>query len=132
MRSRSSSSGFTLLETLVALVILAAGLAGLLELLTGSLRLSEGARDVTAASVYASQRIEEALLVPVPVMGEEAGTFGEKYRWVTRISLLPGDGNDPYQAIRVEVAIRWNDGARERVVDLAATRWDRKRTEAGG
>jgi general secretion pathway protein I len=125
-------AGFTLLEVIVALAILAAGLLGLIELLSGSLRLSGGARDSTAASLYASQRLEEALLEPSPAEGEESGLFGEKYRWMVQTSFLPEEEDRPFKPIRIQVTVRWDDGERERAVSVAATRWDRKRERAGG
>lgn len=124
--------GFTLFEVLVALAILAAGLMGLLELLSGSLRLSGGARDVTAASLYASQRLEEALLEPKPVEGRETGLFGRKYRWTTDTSLLPEEGDERFQAVRVRVTVSWIDGYRDQAVSVVAIRWDPKTSGSGG
>jgi general secretion pathway protein I len=132
VKKRRTDSGFTLLEVIVALAILTAGLLGLFELLSGSLRLSGGARDSTAASLYASQRLEEALLAPSPAEGEESGLFGEKYRWTTHTSFLPEEEGLPFRPIRIEVTVRWSDGERVRAVNVAATRWDRKREGAGG
>jgi general secretion pathway protein I len=127
-----SKKGFTLLEVLVALAILAAGIMGLMELLSGSLRLSGGARDTTAASTYASQRLEEALLAPKPAQGEESGLFGEKYRWTTRTSFLPEEEGVQIFPVRVEVTVTWNDGSRERAVHIEATRWESKAAGIGG
>ena len=132
MKSRRSREGFTLLEVIVALTILAAGLLGLLELLSGSLRLSGGARDVTSASVYASQRLEEALLAPRPSGGVETGLFGERYRWTMETNFRPTGEGDLFRAARIRVSIRWNDGFRERAVNVAATRYDPIGSEGGG
>jgi type II secretion system protein I len=129
---RPARDGFTLLEVIVALAILGAGLLGLLELLSGSLRLSGGARDVTAASVYASQRLEEALLAPRLEEGVETGLFGENYRWTTEISFLAEEELPVFRPVRIQVTVSWGDGTRERAVSLAATRWDRKRDGMGG
>jgi hypothetical protein len=87
---------------------------------------------VTAASVYASQRLEEALLAPKPAEGRETGLFGEKYRWTTETSFLSKAEDDPFQAARVMVIVTWNDGIRDRAVSLAAIRWDPKDSEDGG
>jgi type II secretion system protein I len=125
-RRRAARAGFTLLEVVVALAIFAAGILAILELFSGSLRLSEGARDVSAAQVYASQRMEEALLAPNPVPGVERGTFGEKYRWETNTTLGPPEEESPYQEVRIRVFVRWDDGAQERSVDVAAKRWERR------
>jgi general secretion pathway protein I len=132
VRGNRPDSGFTLLEVLVALAILAAGLLGIIEMLSGSLRLSGGARDVNAASVYASQRLEEALLAPKPLEGEESGLFGEKYRWTMRTSFLPEEEGKQFRPVRLQVTIRWDDGAQERAVSMAAIRWDWKGADAGG
>ena len=78
-RPRLATAGFTLLEVLVALAIFAAGVLAIIDLFSGSLRLSEGARDVSAAQVYASQRMEEALLAPNPEPGVESG----ESRWAS-------------------------------------------------
>ena len=131
MKPRSLRGGFTLLEVLVALAILAAGLLGLLELLSGSLRLSGGARDVTAASVYASQRLEEALLAPRTEEGRETGLFGEKYRWTTETSFLPKEGSEPFRGAQIRVTVTWNDGVRDQGVSVAAIRWDAEKPEGG-
>ncbi|HEY7528227.1 MAG TPA: prepilin-type N-terminal cleavage/methylation domain-containing protein [Candidatus Deferrimicrobiaceae bacterium] len=132
LRSAKREGGFTLLEVIVALAILAAGFLGLLELLSGSLRLSGGARDATAASMYASQRLEEALLAPKPVAGEESGLFGERYRWIARTSFLPEEEGKPYLPVRIQVTVTWSDGDRQRAVSVAATRWEPKAAAAGG
>ncbi len=122
----SAESGFTLLEVVVALAIFAAGALAIIELFSGSLRLSEGARDVSAAQVYATQRMEEALLAPDPVPGVEQGAFGEKYRWETRTTQEPAEGDIRYREMRIQVIIRWDDGLQERSVDLSARRWERR------
>ncbi|MBI5576776.1 MAG: prepilin-type N-terminal cleavage/methylation domain-containing protein [Deltaproteobacteria bacterium] len=127
LRSAKREGGFTLLEVIVALAILAAGLLGLIELLSGSLRLAGGARDSNAASLYASQRLEEAMLAPSPAEGEETGLFGEKYRWTARTSFLPEEEGRPYRPVHVQVTVRWDDGGRDRAVSVSATRWERKR-----
>jgi general secretion pathway protein I len=129
---RRGSRGFTLLEVIVALAILAAGLLGLMELLSGSLRLSAGARDSTAASIYASQRLEEALLAPKPAEGLESGLFGEKFRWTTGTSFLPEEEGSLFRPVRIQVTVTWVDDGRERAVSVVATRWDRKTDASGG
>lgn len=51
--------GFTLIETLVAVVVLAFALAGLLMLTISSLDTSSDARHLTAAGALAQQKLEE-------------------------------------------------------------------------
>jgi type II secretion system protein I len=131
-RRRAARNGFTLLEVVVTLAIFAAGILAILELFSGSLRLSEGARDMSAAQVYASQRMEEALLAPNPVPGVERGTFGEKYRWETNTTFQSPEEENPYQEVRIRVFVRWDDGPQERSVDLDASRWERRQPDEKG
>lgn len=126
-RSRSARSGFTLLEVVIALAIFAAGVLAVIDLFAGSLRLSEGARDMSAAQVYASQRMEEALLAPDLVPGVEHGAFGDKYRWEARTTEGPMEEELPFREMHIQVIVRWDDGAAERSVDLSARRWERRR-----
>ncbi len=129
---RRTEAGFTLLEVVVAMALFAAGIVLVTQLLSGALRLSAGSRDASESVIYARQRMEEALLAPNPVEGTERGTFGGKYRWEVATAIVPPEGEEPYDEIRLHVTIRWLDGASERSVDLSATRWRWKERQDGG
>jgi type II secretory pathway pseudopilin PulG len=120
---RRGEGGITLLEVIVAMALFAAGIVMLSRLFTGSLHLSGGARDVSAAGIYARQRMEEALLVPVPVEGTEQGSFGEGYRWRLETSFVPQEEEMPYYEIRYRVTVTWDDAGQERSTELTARRW---------
>jgi len=126
---RRGEKGFTLLEVIVAMALFAAGIVAISRLFTGALRLSGGARDASAAAIYARQRMEEALLAPNPVEGEEQGPFGDRFRWEVATVFVPQEEEKPYDEIQLRVTVRWDDGVDGRAVDLSATRWRWK--EAG-
>ena len=128
---RTGDGGFTLLEVIVAMALFAAGIVGLYGLYSGALRLSAGSRDASASVIYARQRMEEALLVPVPVEGVEQGSFGDRFRWKVQTSFVPPVEETPFDEIRLHVTVTWKDGAEERAVDLSATRWRRKGGDVG-
>jgi general secretion pathway protein I len=123
--------GFTLLEVIVAMTLFAAGIVVVVSLFSGALRLSAGSRDVSDSTIYAGQRMEEALLVPNPVEGVERGTFGDNYRWEVATVIAPQKEEKPYDEIRVRVTVRWTDGEDERAVDLSATRWRWREKDEG-
>ena len=132
MRARiRTEGGFTLLEVIVAMTLFAAGIVVVVSLFSGALRLSAGSRDVSASTIYAGQRMEEALLVPNPVEGVERGTFGDNYRWEVATVIAPQEEEKPYDEIRVRVTVRWTDGEDERAVDLSATRWRWREKDEG-
>jgi type II secretion system protein I len=120
---RRGEGGITLLEVIVAMALFAAGIVMISRLFTGSLNLSGGARDASAAAIYARQRMEEALLVPTPVEGSEQGSFGEGYRWKLETSFVPQEEEKPYDEIRYRVTVTWEDAGQERSTELTARRW---------
>lgn len=128
---RPGEKGFALLEVIVAMALFAAGIVAVSRLFTGSLRLSGGARDASAAAIYARQRMEEALLAPDPVEGVERGAFGEGYRWKLETSILPPGEEAPYDEIRYRVTVTWDDGGQERATEVTAGRWRWRETGAG-
>jgi len=122
--------GFTLLEVIVAVTILASGIMAVFGLFSGSLRLSAGSRDVSEAYIYAGQRIEEALLAPSPLGGTEQGSFGDRFRWELSTSIVPyeaeateGEKKEEYEEIRVTATISWTDGGDERSTEVSTVRW---------
>jgi general secretion pathway protein I len=128
---RRGERGFTLLEVIVAMTLFAAGIVAISRLFTGSLRLSGGARDASAAMIYARQRMEEALLAPNPVAGAEQGAFGEGYRWRLTTSFAPVEEGNPYDEIRYRVTVTWDDGGDRRSTELTAGRWRWRKADAG-
>ncbi|MGB0750530.1 MAG: type II secretion system minor pseudopilin GspI [Gammaproteobacteria bacterium] len=80
-----SSAGFTLLEVLVALAIVALALGAILELAGQSARTSTHLRDKTAALYVANNLSAEAELFGPPISGERRGTaqmLGHTWYWV--------------------------------------------------
>ena len=128
---RRTEKGFALLEVIVAMVIFAAGIVAISRLFTGSLRLSGGTRDASAAAIYARQRMEEALLAPDPAEGMEQGAFGDGYRWKLTTSFIPPMEETPYDEIRYRVTVTWIDGGDERAMELMAERWRWRKADAG-
>jgi prepilin-type N-terminal cleavage/methylation domain-containing protein len=82
MRTRHERAAFTLVELLVALILMGVAAAGLVAGLTGDRRL----RDLAAAHAFAADRIRERLeqLAARPCAFEVSGTSGSAWaseRW---------------------------------------------------
>ena len=117
-------SGFTLIEVLIALAVLAIGLVALLQLHVLSLRSSDRAARQGEALRLASDKLAEALAKPSPEPG--AGAGGEEgpmagMEW--RVMVAPAaaaelNGAEAPGLMRVTVEVVWADGPRERKVGL--------------
>lgn len=95
MRS-DSARGFTLLEVLVALAVLALAMAALVRTASQETRSLADERERTLAQWVAANAIAETrLATPLPSSGERSGEVemgGRRWRWDLRISMATDDG----------------------------------------
>jgi general secretion pathway protein I len=113
-----SPRGFTLLEVLISLAIVAIVLITCLRAQNQSIRLYQLSRDLTIATILARQKMGEIELAGFPELGEEEGDFEDafpEFTWRQRVSETPFE-----EARRVDLSIIWKEGTRERSVDLIA------------
>lgn len=121
--TRGRARGFTLLEMLVAVSVLAVALVSLLGLHARNLRLAAEAEDMTVAGLLASSLAAEIRAGPLPEEGLIEGRFGnndtvggdlnEKYGgslgarflWRRRVVSL-----DPLQARAVRITVATVEG----------------------
>lgn len=113
-----SPQGFTLLEVLISLAIIAIVLITCLSSQNQSIRLYHLSRDMTIATILARQKMGEIELAEFPELGEEEGDFQNTFpgfAWRRRVSETPFE-----EARRVDLSIIWKQGTRERSVDVIA------------
>ena len=110
--------GFTLLEVMIALAILALVGVAFLRAQAGSIRLVDESNQVSLATLLAREKMAELEGMGFPEVAKNSGAGGEAYpalRWeqVVTTTELP--------AIRKAlVRILWKDGTRERTLELVA------------
>lgn len=124
-----STTGFTLIEVVVAMAILGVGITLIIELFSGSLRLVRTSGEYTQAVNYARVKLEEVTVKPSMVEGTEEGEFDKTYRWqvdVKRMDLLPPrietDFKPPVDLFQVKVHVLWKSGTKERSTVLETYR----------
>jgi general secretion pathway protein I len=126
--ARTQDKGFTLLEVLVALVVLATTVVAVLQLFGGGLRLARTAGDHADAALLASAKLAD--LEPGPLTeGSTEGTDGP-YRWTRRVTLdpalLPVEPDTPEAMLirlaRVTVEVQWGQGRRFELATLRVWR----------
>jgi len=109
----SRESGFTLLEVMVAVAIIAIAFVSLLGSQSQSISMAALSRFDTMASLLAGQKIAELQLADFAGLHAEQGDFGEdfpEFQWQSEIRELSGDeiginGADDMLKL-VEVTIR--------------------------
>ena len=91
--SSAGAAGFTLIEVLAALVIVALGMLGVIEAVTQNARNGSYLREKTLAHWIAMNVITERRLQPSPPdiaeTSDEIEYAGERWRWTLRVSETP-------------------------------------------
>lgn len=130
-----SQRGLTLIEVLVAFVVLALTLGVILQIFSGGLRNARLSDAYTRALLLAESRLEAVGSEQAVVSGETAGQLGEDLRWRVRIQPWAGAIADPLAAsappggapparmlYEVQVQVAWQAGGRERSLRLTSLR----------
>jgi len=121
----SQSNGFTLLEVMVAVAILAMVLVTLLGLKNKSTQNVMLSERITTATLLAKRKMTETLVIArtgTVVQKEDEGEFPEEdfknYTWKTAIAPVPIDIN--VKITEVRVAVLWKEGERQEQVELVS------------
>ena len=115
MRTRRREAGFTLIEVVVAFVLLSLVLMTSFEVFTGGMRRAADLEDYSRALLIAQSRLTAAGTEEQFKEGEAQGqSDDQRYRWATIIRRtdegVPAEGqpnNNPYQLFRVDVKVSW-------------------------
>jgi general secretion pathway protein I len=105
--------GFTLLEVMIALAIIAVAFVALLGLRNRDIVMHDRARAVIEATALAQQRLSETLVGAFPDVGVSEGQFDEghaRYAWRQSVSPTPFDF-----AREVRVSVIWDPPQNEHV-----------------
>ena len=114
---RNAKSGMTLLEVVVAMSVLAIGIAGVLHAFSSSIKTSKAAEFYTVATMLAQQVASELERRPDVSAGELSGTFEEtarSYTWQADVGQASAEGLLP-----VRVTVFWEVGTHRRHLQLA-------------
>jgi general secretion pathway protein I len=104
-------SGFTLVETLVALAIVALSFAVLLKIVSDNLDRTRRARDEATASSLVQSVLAQSE-IGTPSQGITRGRFAGGFAW--RLAVTPYDGarpDWPVGAVTIAATVSWRDGA---------------------
>ena len=120
-----TAPGFTLLEVLVAVAIVAIALVTFMGLHLHSLEDTIRAQDLTTAVLLAQAKM--ATMGEFPDTGAAEGKFEgpelERFQWATAVTEHPLDalgGGQPVTVRRLEVTVHWVDGPQLRHYTLEA------------
>ena len=124
---RNHSRGMTLMEVLVAFIVLSLTMAVILHIFSGGMRNS-GRADSYSRAVFLAQSRLAAVGVEQPLVpGEENGRLGSHMQW--RVSVVRmDDGGEadrllmPVRQYQVRALVMWQEDGRDQQVALSSVR----------
>jgi type II secretion system protein I len=116
-RREHQSAGFTLIEVLVSLAILAISMAVLLNIFSDSLNRTRMAESEMAAGSLVQSLLAEAGIIRPLRIGDETGEYNNGFRW--RLHVEPYGSTEDAQAwsvraFKVTASVMWGDGGAAR------------------
>ena len=133
-RLQAANAGFTLLEVMVALAVLAVGIVAVLELFGGGLRLTAKSSRRTQAVVYAQNVMDRLLAQSTLDDGDDGGQFPGGFSWHAQVyEIRPDDEASALQQKsqnqteffhlkQINVEVYWSEGVGEQSYALRSLR----------
>ncbi len=127
MRADARQQGFTLIEILVAFMVLTLALTVIFRIFSGGLRNVELSSNYTQAVLVAESQLAATGITAPLETGESSGEWGERFQWQRIIeTYLPRDGEkEPAGGIegyRVTVNVDWELSGQKRRLTLSSIR----------
>lgn len=123
-----SQAGFTLLEVLLAVVIMGVSLTTILLQFQTALHAGSISQERTNAVIYAKEKLESLKIEDELSESSQSGTFENGYEWETEVSLYEYEEEDQeedisyedlrHETYKLRAAVKWNSGINKRQVEL--------------
>lgn len=124
--SLKNEQGFSLLEVVVALMIMAGGFLTVLNLFSGSVRSVDFSGQYLKAVTLANSKMNELEIQNFTVEDSSGNFKNEKnYRWEVDISPYDSDLNNQESGIQLQkilLKVLWNDDGHTRNIEIATLR----------
>lgn len=127
MKAARKNDGFSLIEILVAFVILSLTLGTIMQIFSGGLRNVGNSDDYSRALYLAESRLAALGVEQTLREGLMTGELDGRFRWQIQAQPYLGASTSDeaqlkFMLYRVTVAVNWGDGAKARRLELSSLR----------
>ena len=116
-------NGFTLMETLVAMMILSIALVVIFQQFSAALNAGHISESYTRAVWHAKEKMDELLLSETLSEDIQEGDFGDGYRYRYRIEQVESDSRLNLEGVAnftITVWVSWEQGQNTKSLDISA------------
>jgi len=124
-RCPQTNRGFTLLEVIAAILLLALAFAALLRVAGASLHLADESGQVSKADMWAQAKLDALGVAEPLVPGDSQGDAGKDFRWHMRVSPWQDDdppSDSPLALYRVDLDMQWGPQRRPHTLHYTTLR----------
>ncbi len=104
---RQGLNGFTLVEIVISLAIFAVGIVALLALFAVGFDTAKRSANLTAATIFAQQKMEEVKMAGYPVLSDEGSFSDTNYKYKIEASDIGPSGYS--QEVTLTVTWKYRD-----------------------
>jgi general secretion pathway protein I len=126
--SMRHARGFSLLEVIAAILLLAITFAALMEVAGGSIRLSQSASQYTQAALWARSLLDTHFALDPIQPGVTEGQFDDRYRWRMQVTpwaapgVTPAANANAMQMYQLDLDVMWGTEPFERKAHFSTLR----------
>ncbi|UPG94928.1 type IV pilus modification PilV family protein [Luteibacter aegosomatissinici] len=128
MHARRRAAGFSLLEVIAAIAVLAITFAALMQVAGSAISLTTRANERTQAALRARSLLDGAFIMEPVQEGSSEGRFDDTYRWRLNVAPFnvgdaPTDTGNGARMYRLDLDVLWGDDGRERRAHFSTLRF---------
>lgn len=117
MSTRRLARGFSLIEVIAALLLLAITFTALMKVAGGAIGLTQHAAQRSEAAMWAHSLLDSAFVMEPVRAGTRSGKFNKQFRWQLQVTPWSAAGkpapNAPLQLYQLDLDVLWKGGGHD-------------------
>ena len=118
--------GFSLIEVIAALLLLAIAFTALMKVAGGAIGLTQRAAQRSEAAMWARSLLDSAFVTEPLAAGTRTGRFDKRFGWQLQVTPWNPEGkpvaNPPLQLYQLDLDVRWREGNHEQQAHFSTLR----------
>lgn len=136
MQRRGAAGGFSLIEVIAAILLLAIAFTALMKVAGGAIGLTQRAAERSEAAMYARSLLDSAFVMEPVRAGTRSGRFDKQYSWQLQVRPVNPTGkpaqNSVLQLYQLDLDVFWKGGGHPHTAHFSTLRLATAGASPGG